>query len=66
MDMHDKPIGAVTISQLNIVDLAGSERVSQTGATGERLKEGAMINKSLLTLCQVIRQLTDNQLVVVG
>lgn len=41
---------AVTVSHLNIVDLAGSERASQTGASGERLREGGNINKSLLTL----------------
>jgi centromeric protein E len=35
---------AVLISTLNLVDLAGSESVRHTGATGERQKEGAMIN----------------------
>lgn len=38
---------------LCFVDLAGSERISQTGATGERLKEGACINQSLTTLRNV-------------
>ena len=37
--------GAVRISTLNLVDLAGSESVRHTGATGERKKEGAMINQ---------------------
>lgn len=32
------------------MDLAGSERADSTGATGQRLKEGAHINKSLVTL----------------
>jgi hypothetical protein len=32
------------------VDLAGSERASKSGATGERLREGAGINKSLSAL----------------
>lgn len=41
----------------NFVDLAGSERASQTAASGMRLKEGSHINKSLLTLGKVIRQL---------
>lgn len=36
--------GAVLISTLNLVDLAGSESVRHTGATGERQKEGGMIN----------------------
>jgi centromeric protein E len=40
--------------------LAGSERADQTGATGSRLKEGSHINKSLLTLGQVIHKLSDN------
>ena len=34
-------------SVMNLVDLAGSERADSTGATGDRLKEGANINKSL-------------------
>ncbi|KAL7559179.1 hypothetical protein ACA910_013188 [Epithemia clementina (nom. ined.)] len=46
--------GAVLISTLNLVDLAGSESVRHTGATGDRLKEGAKINQSLLTLSRVI------------
>ncbi|KAH9619749.1 hypothetical protein KSS87_012385 [Heliosperma pusillum] len=44
------------ISQ-NLVDLAGSERASQTRSVGLRLKEGSHINRSLLTLTQVIRKL---------
>eukprot|EP01147_Barroeca_monosierra_P010979 gene10979-3051_t len=51
--------GAVRVAHLNLVDLAGSERVAQTGAEGQRLKEGAMINKSLLTLGTVIAKLSD-------
>lgn len=39
------------------MDLAGSERANSTGATGQRLKEGANINKSLTTLGKVISQL---------
>jgi hypothetical protein len=41
----------------NFVDLAGSERASQTLAHGARLKEGAHINRSLLTLSTCIRKL---------
>ncbi|XP_058460686.1 uncharacterized protein LOC131436163 [Malaya genurostris] len=51
---------AVQISTLNLVDLAGSERADQTGATGSRLKEGAHINKSLLSLSCVIQKLSEN------
>ena len=43
----------VTQSQLNLVDLAGSERAAQTGATGNRLKEGSNINQSLMVLGRV-------------
>ena len=51
--------GAVLVGELFLVDLAGSERQSQTQATGQRLKEGANINKSLLTLSNVISKLSD-------
>ncbi|CAL5060975.1 unnamed protein product [Urochloa decumbens] len=43
---------------VNFVDLAGSERASQTQSAGMRLKEGSHINRSLLTLGKVIRQLS--------
>jgi centromeric protein E len=36
---------AVRVSTLNLVDLAGSESVRHTGATGDRQKEGGMINQ---------------------
>lgn len=52
--------GAIQVSQLNMVDLAGSERARQTGATGERFKEGRHINLSLSTLALVIKQLSEN------
>jgi hypothetical protein len=41
------------------VDLAGSEKAEQTGATGDRLKEGCAINKSLTCLGNVISVLAD-------
>ena len=47
------------ISVINLVDLAGSERLGSTGATGDRLKEGCNINKSLLALGNVINALAD-------
>lgn len=46
-------------SVINLVDLAGSEKVAKTGATGDRLKEGSMINKSLTVLGMVISALAD-------
>ena len=47
------------LSMINLVDLAGSERSGSTGATGDRLKEGCNINKSLLILGNVINCLAD-------
>mmetsp|Transcript_53400 Transcript_53400/g.129933 ORF Transcript_53400/g.129933 Transcript_53400/m.129933 type:complete len:817 (+) Transcript_53400:559-3009(+) len=44
----------VRVATLNLVDLAGSESVKQTGATGDRRKEGGLINQSLLALSRVI------------
>ena len=49
----------IRAGKLNLVDLAGSERQSKTGSTGERLKEATNINKSLLTLGNVISSLVD-------
>jgi hypothetical protein len=46
-------------SKVNLVDLAGSERQGKTKATGERLKEGANINKSLSALGNVIKSLVS-------
>ncbi|CAG7725010.1 unnamed protein product [Allacma fusca] len=48
-----------TVSKIHLVDLAGSERADATGATGQRLKEGGHINKSLVTLGSVISALAD-------
>ena len=46
-------------AKLNLVDLAGSERASKTGASGDTLKEGANINKSLMALGTVINALAE-------
>jgi hypothetical protein len=46
-------------AKLNLVDLAGSERAKKTGATGDTLKEGANINKSLMCLGNVITALSE-------
>jgi len=48
-------------STLNLVDLAGSERVEKSGTSGVALREGAAINKSLLTLGNVINALTEGK-----
>ncbi|KAL4713073.1 hypothetical protein ACJJTC_001127 [Scirpophaga incertulas] len=48
-----------TASKVHLVDLAGSERADATGATGQRLVEGAHINKSLVTLGSVISALAE-------
>ncbi|KAJ3334227.1 hypothetical protein HDU76_006599 [Blyttiomyces sp. JEL0837] len=53
---HEKHL---KMSYLNLVDLAGSERAGHTGAEGIRLKEGGLINKSLLALATVIGKLSD-------
>jgi hypothetical protein len=46
-------------SRIRLVDLAGSERAKATEATGQRLREGSNINKSLTTLGRVISALAD-------
>uniref|UniRef100_A0A4Y0BGG1 Kinesin motor domain-containing protein n=1 Tax=Anopheles funestus TaxID=62324 RepID=A0A4Y0BGG1_ANOFN len=64
-DDSDRP-GSTSVKQtkrskISLVDLAGSERVSQTCASGARLKEGVSINKSLLTLGKVISALAESK-----
>ncbi|KAF6725150.1 Kinesin-like protein KIF14 [Oryzias melastigma] len=55
---HDHSI----TSRINLVDLAGSERCSRAQTSGDRLREGASINKSLLTLGKVISALSEQML----
>lgn len=50
---------AHTFATLSIIDLAGSERASATKNRGDRLIEGANINKSLLALGNCINALCD-------
>lgn len=56
---RDKPNSLAT---LNLVDLAGSERANKSGTSGQALKEGSFINKSLLTLGTVIFNLSEGKL----
>ncbi|KAK2141557.1 hypothetical protein LSH36_1080g00009 [Paralvinella palmiformis] len=57
--VNDSGKSMTKTSVINLVDLAGSERADSTGATGDRLKEGANINKSLSTLGNCIKALAD-------
>ncbi|KAM3922436.1 kinesin-like protein KIF18B [Leptodactylus fuscus] len=49
----------IRVAKMSLIDLAGSERASSTNAKGERLREGANINRSLLALINVINALAD-------
>merc|ERR1740129_1174144 len=50
---------SVKVSNINLIDLAGGEKAGQTGASGDRLKEGSAINKSLSALGNVIEKLAE-------
>ena len=58
---HDLHTDSTTerVARIRLVDLAGSERAKATEATGQRLREGSSINKSLTTLGRVIAALAD-------
>ncbi|KAJ0981888.1 hypothetical protein J5N97_010143 [Dioscorea zingiberensis] len=47
--------------KLALVDLAGSERASETNIAGQKLRDGANINKSLLALANCINALGKQQ-----
>jgi kinesin family protein 18/19 len=49
-----------TMATLSIIDLAGSERAAATSNMGQRMVEGANINKSLLALGNCINALCEN------
>ncbi|KAK0388129.1 hypothetical protein NLU13_4374 [Sarocladium strictum] len=59
--MTGQDISVTTDSKLHFVDLAGSERMKNTGAQGERAKEGISINAGLASLGKVISQLSSRQ-----
>lgn len=54
-----KATGVKRLAKLSMIDLAGSERGSSTKCVGQRFKEGASINKSLLALGNCINKLAD-------
>lgn len=47
--------------KVSLVDLAGSERASETNNAGQKLRDGANINKSLLALANCINALGKQQ-----
>ncbi|PAV70180.1 hypothetical protein WR25_12798 [Diploscapter pachys] len=53
---NNRPYG-----KLFMIDLAGSERAANTQNRGQRLKEGAAINRSLLALGNVINSLSSSK-----
>lgn len=57
--MSGQDVSVTTDSKLHFVDLAGSERLKNTGAQGERAKEGISINAGLAALGKVISQLSS-------
>ncbi|KAH6608308.1 kinesin-like protein [Trichoderma cornu-damae] len=57
--MGGQDVSVTTDSKLHFVDLAGSERLKNTGAQGERAKEGISINAGLAALGKVISQLSS-------
>jgi hypothetical protein len=61
IDKHMLGEGRMKTSQLYLVDLCGSEKLSKTGATDQRLKEAQTINRSLLSLGNVVQALVDKK-----
>ncbi|KAG6017909.1 hypothetical protein E4U54_001237 [Claviceps lovelessii] len=61
IDATSQEMGVTTDSKLHFVDLAGSERLKNTGAQGERAREGISINAGLASLGKVISQLSSRQ-----
>ncbi|XP_059624512.1 kinesin-like protein KIN-8B isoform X2 [Cornus florida] len=51
----------ITKGKLALVDLAGSERASETNSGGQKLRDGANINRSLLALANCINALGKQQ-----
>lgn len=53
------------VAKMSLIDLAGSERASIANTNGDRLREGANINRSLLALINVISALADAKVIAV-
>lgn len=69
VEYRDKQHGIETelnFSKLSLVDLAGSERASATVNKGQRMIEGAAINKSLLALGNCINALAQQEMAPKG
>ncbi|CAH1792279.1 unnamed protein product, partial [Owenia fusiformis] len=59
----DTDLPSEIVSKIHLVDLAGSERADSSASYDKgRLKEGANINKSLVTLGTVIKSLAEKSL----
>ncbi|XP_059157943.1 uncharacterized protein LOC131942219 isoform X2 [Physella acuta] len=64
VNQREKSANAATelkMAKMCLVDLAGSERANHTTNRGDRFREGANINRSLLALGNVINALADNK-----
>ena len=49
------------VAKMSLIDLAGSERATVTTNRGQRFREGANINRSLLALGNCINALADKK-----
>lgn len=54
---RNRYVGKVMRGKLAMVDLAGSERAAETNNAGQKLRDGANINRSLLALANCINAL---------
>ena len=51
----------VRVAKMSLIDLAGSERATVTQNRGQRFREGANINRSLLALGNCINALAEGK-----
>lgn len=63
-DAENESEAITTESKMHFVDLAGSERLKNTGASGDRAREGIAINAGLASLGKVISQLSSKHAAV--
>lgn len=57
--LSESNMSSETVSKVYLVDLTGSKHANAKAATGQRLKEGAHINRSLVTFGSVISTLSE-------